>query len=245
VNRRNFFGGLAAGSLVACAGCRPAPPIRTVEYPSPRKQDPDRLVVMLPGFGDQPDAYDDHGFVGLLPRAGVDADVVAVHAHLGHYVDRDLLPRLRDGVIEPARDRGVQAIWLVGASMGGLGALLAAREFEDRIQGAVLLSPHLGSRKITREIAAAGGPKTWTPPQTPSKDYTVELWRWLRGYAEDGATRPRLYLGYGTKEDRAPFDLLAGLLPPDRVVAVEGGRHGWPTWEKAFPVLVSRRAFTV
>lgn len=222
-------------------GCKPHPPIRTVDYPAPRVETSKQLVVMLPGLGDQPEAYDDHGFVGLLPRSGIDADVITVNAHFTYYSDRDLLPRLREGIIEPARERGYESIWFLGASMGGLGALLATREFADDIDGVVLLSPFLGKRKTIQSIVAAGGPAKWTPPAEPSKDYTVELWRWLRTYATEPGSRPPMYLGYGTKESNRPYSVLGDILPPDNVI-VQEGRHGWRTWEKLLPQLLSRGA---
>jgi pimeloyl-ACP methyl ester carboxylesterase len=197
---------------------------------------------MLPGFGDAPESFDDHGFVGLLPRAKIDADVVAVGARMKYYADRDLLPALEEEVIGPAREKGYEKIWVLGISMGGLGALLAAREFPEDIDGVVLLSPFLGSKKTLESIAAAGGAASWNPPAQESKDYTVELWRWLKAYATEPKSRPQMFLAYGTKENNRPHALLGDLLPKSRVIPVPEGRHGWGTWEKALPELIARGA---
>jgi pimeloyl-ACP methyl ester carboxylesterase len=195
---------------------------------------------MLPGFGDSPEDFEDHGFVGLVPRAGIDADVLTVGARMKYYVNRDLLPSLKTAVIEPAREKGYESIWFLGISMGGLGAVLAAREFPDDVDGLILLSPFLGKPKTIEAIKAAGGPAAWNPPPA-GDDYTIELWRWLKGYQTSPQDRPPIYLGYGTKEADRPYPVLGSMLPENNGVVAEG-RHGWKTWEKLFPELLSRGA---
>ncbi len=219
-------------------------PMRAVEVlDEPSADAPaSQLIVMFPGMGDEPEAYAEHGFLEGMERRGVRADIVSVDAHLGYYTKRELLPRLREDVFEPARAKGYESVWVVGISMGGLGALLSAREFEDQIDGVVLLSPFLGRRPALRRIANAGGAKSWEPPTETSSDYTVELWRWLRAYATEPVQRPPMYFAYGTKEGTRSYPLLAEILPPERVFAVTGG-HEWDTWSEGWGRLLSTDVF--
>ena len=49
-------------------------------------------------------------------------DCVAVDATIGYYLDGSVANRLQREIIELARTLGYREIWLVGVSMGGLGA---------------------------------------------------------------------------------------------------------------------------
>lgn len=244
---------LGSSLLVSCMAT--TEPIRTVEVlaedlaedpaEDPAASSPQRaetLVVMLPGMGDEPEAYAEHGFLEDMQRRGLEVDVVSVDAHLGYYTRRELLPRLREDVFDAAQSKGYRSIWVVGISMGGLGALLTAQEFGDQIDGIVLLSPFLGRRPAIRRIEAAGGARQWQPPAEPSSDYTVELWRWLKAYATEPATRPAMFVAYGTREGTRSYPLLAELLPAERVVTVTGG-HEWDTWKDGWARLLEADVF--
>lgn len=236
---------LGASLLMSCMAT--TEPIRTVEVlahdtASGSDSRARTLVVMLPGMGDEPEAYAEHGFLEDMRRRGLEVDVVSVGAHLGYYTRRELLPRLREDVFEVARARGYRSIWVVGISMGGLGALLTAQEFEDQVDGLVLLSPFLGRRNAIRRIEAAGGAVDWQPPAEPSSDYTVELWRWLKAYATEPGTRPPMFVAYGTREGTRSYPMLAELLPAQRVVVVAGG-HEWDTWKDGWAQLLEADAF--
>jgi len=239
---------LGTVGLTSCLAT--AEPLRTVEiadphadpHAEPASEHADTLIVMLPGLGDEPEDYTEHGFIAQLQGSGIEADVVSVDAHLGYYTKRELLPRLRQDVFEPARARGYRSIWVVGISMGGLGALLSAREFSDQVAGVVVLSPYLGQRSVLRRIERAGGLRDWQPPAEPSSRYTVELWRWLEAYATDPGSRPPLYFAYGTEESARGFPLLAEVLPAERVLAIPGD-HEWDTWSVAWAQLLRLPVF--
>jgi hypothetical protein len=80
-------------------------------------------IVLLPGFGDGPDTFEERGFVAALKRAAPDYDIVAADAHFGYYRKRSLIDRLDRDVVAPLRNAGYRELWLVGASMGGHGAV--------------------------------------------------------------------------------------------------------------------------
>lgn len=220
------------------AGCIAAPnPMRTVDArvrAEPDVGQANTLVVMFPGLGDSPDDYVTHGFMEQLEAAGRNVDVIAVDARLGHYKRSKFLPRIRQDVFARPEVANYDEVWVVGISLGGLGAILTAREFEAQVDGVVLLSPYLGKPKRAGAIRAAGGLGAWQPPKSPSDDYTVELWRWLKKEASGGA----LFLAFGSEEDSVGHAVLRDALPEDRVTIAKGG-HGWATWVQAWPALLT------
>ncbi|MCA9659678.1 MAG: alpha/beta fold hydrolase [Myxococcales bacterium] len=231
--------GLAVAVLAACATAKKNQPMATLRHPAAPER-ADTLVVLLPGAGDSATTYDREGFIAAAREAGSAVDLVAVDAHAGYYFGRTLTDRLWEDVLAPARAEGYRQIWLVGISMGGLGALLTAQRHADAIDGVVLLAPYLGKRRTIEQIAAAGA-RAWEPaPEAGSYDY--ELWRWLKGYQDPGAARPALYLGYGT-EDRGAgaHALLAELLPPEQTFTAPGG-HDWPVWRPLWREILSSLA---
>ncbi len=209
-------------------------PIPTVEH---RTGGPGAktLLVMLPGRGDAPEDYVESGFIEMLAGAGLAVDAVAVDAHFGYYYSRTLLTRLHDDVIAPARAEGYQQVWLLGVSMGGLGALLYAQKHAQTIDGLVLLAPFLGDDDLIDEIRAAGGLASWSPPAViDPDDYQRGLWAWLKAYTTDKTGLPEIHLGFGLAEDFAPAcELLAAVLPPAQVHRVPGG-HEWEPWRQIF-----------
>lgn len=226
------------------AGCfRPQPatvPLRTL--PVSAGNDSRCLVVFLPGRGDVPEDYVRNGFGEALRQAGSQCDMVGVDAHMGYYFEGSIVERLEQDVIGPARARGVERVWLVGISLGGLGSLLYAREHPEGIAGIVLLSPFLGTEDVTSEVAAAGGLRSWKPPQSPGERDFRGVWDWLQGYApENGgaANRPPLYLAYGARDRFAEVDaMLAEVLPKDRVFTLPG-HHTWRTWRRLWAAVLA------
>lgn len=229
-------------TFLGCARLRPTPvPLRTIKYPGGGQ--PRTLVVLLPGRYDSPEDFGRSGFPETAARAGAQADMVAVDAHLGYYLKRTIVERLHEDVIAPARPR-YERIWLVGVSVGGTGALAYAERHPENVDGLVLLAPFLGEEKVVGEVAAAGGLRGWTPPQPLAPDdYQHRLWAWLERYAAGSEGQIPLYLGYGTRDSFARANgMLGEVLPPERVFTVSGG-HDWKAWqvlwEKLAPVLVA------
>jgi hypothetical protein len=147
------------------------------------------------------------------------------NAHIGYYIGRSLVPRLKVDIIDPAREAGYEEIWLVGASMGGLGALLYNKFHPADVDGLFLISPFLGDREVTDAIIAAGGLETWEPgPFDTEEDWQIMLWDWLKTRSRAGWAGAPLYLGYGTQDSFVEAqNLLGANLPPERVFTSEGG----------------------
>jgi hypothetical protein len=93
--------------LVLCsAGCLYS---RAAEVPMPMQlhssgASPQGVVVFLPGLGDEPEKFVEHGFVGEVTSRGWDA--VVVDAHFGYYRERILKPRRDADVIAKLREKG-------------------------------------------------------------------------------------------------------------------------------------------
>ena len=233
--RRSLSAALVALAL-GCAAClrvRPATmPMAARALGSSSAESGRCLVLFLPGRRDSFGDYERRGFPEMASRAGVVAEYVEADAHFGYYQARTISGRLHEDVVVPALARGVERIWIVGISMGGLGAILYAREHPDAIRGAIALAPFLGEEE-PKLVASAGGLRSYTmgPPRA-GDDYERELWGWLKRYAEQGADRPPIWLGLGTEDELAPADrLLADALPPGRMFAETGG-HDWKTWTR-------------
>jgi pimeloyl-ACP methyl ester carboxylesterase len=220
--------------LFACmmAGCVPAAttPVSTVRFGLEGEPQKPVLLVFLPGRGDNGARFETEGFVAAVRRAGVQADMMAVDAHLGYYQERTLLPRLREDVIAPAKQRGYRQIWLVGISLGGFGALWYDIENPGDLAGVVAVAPYLGGPEVVSEVGRAGGLAAWNPPQEGAIDDQHRIWRGMKTYAEREKSGKRLFLGYGLQDSFAEADgLLAAVLPPDQVFSCSGG-HDWRTW---------------
>jgi len=198
------------------------------------------LVVFLPGRGDEPEDFGRNRFPDVLRRAGSRCAMVGVDSHLGYFVEHSIVTRLHEDVIAPARTRG-QDVWLVGISLGGLGALAYTREHPVAVKGLVLLSPYLGEDDVIREVQAAGGLAAWTPQGSPDETDFRSLWMFLKRVGAREPGLPPVWLGYGTREPFAvPDGLLAAVLPPDRVVTARG-HHTWRTWRSLWEKVVNRR----
>lgn len=216
--------------LSACAGALDDP-ISTVAYRQAEPEFARVLVVMLPGAGDRVGTYAKHGFVQTMRDSGMDVDMLEVDATYGYYRSRTLLDRMEHDVLAPNRDH-YDEIWLVGISMGGIGALLTAWTYPEDIDGLILIAPFLGRRKTLAQIDAAGGLAAWEPPATVDDDqWDVEIWRMLARMSEaQFAGKPELYLMYGEDDfGVAAHQLLAAAVPSERVKTTPGG-HAWTTW---------------
>ncbi len=225
---------LAALGSGACSLLLPrAPvPLRTIPYETVGAARPPALAILLPGRGGAAEDYASHGFVAAARAHALPADLVACDATIGYYARRTLLGRLRTDVVEPARRRGYQRLWLVGISMGGVGALLYAREYPEDVSGVILIAPFLGDEKVLRSVEQAGGLDGWRlPTDHDPEDWQPLLWDSLRrlGAGTNRAEIP-VWLGYGLADRFArAHALLARALPPAQVFTRPGG-HDWDAW---------------
>ncbi len=246
--------------LITVFGCYVAPqpvtvPIETIRYDAPRGEHR-MLFVYLPGYGDEPTAFARHGFIKDMRQRGIEADIVAVNAHMGYYLNGSIDTRLSEDVIGPAKSMGYKQIWLVGNSLGAFGSLTYARLHPEGIAGLVLLGPFLGEKKLINQIRDAGGLQYWNPADIAAKTregWEEQIWLWFKkrqqrddfkSCREGTACLPTIYLGYGSY-DRFSYaqKYLAGILPPQQVVAVSGG-HDWTTWHEAWTAILDKMIVT-
>jgi pimeloyl-ACP methyl ester carboxylesterase len=217
----------------ACSLFFPAPtPMRTLRRAAAPGRTSRCLVVFLPGMGDHETDFVEHGFLDALSARSMAVDVVAADATFGYYLNRTVVARLHDDVLQPAREAGYRQIWLVGISMGGMGALLLTKSGEPGLAGAVLMAPYLGDDNLLQEIDRAGGVARWNPGPIGERDYQRDVWRFIKEKTaqRDPEARPLLYLAAGDKDKlRFGHRLLAATLPSDRILWT-AGTHDWAPW---------------
>lgn len=229
---------LLAGLLtLSCAALRaPRTPMPMIEYDAAGAAR--ALVVLLPGRLSAPGDFERHGLLAAVRRARPDADIVAVDAHLGYYRAGVIRERLWRDVLQPATLR-YEEIWLVGVSLGGVGALAMTVTHGEALDGVVVLAPYLGPKALIRDIQDAGGPHGWSArhPDDPIEG----MWEHFRDRAAEPAAPP-IFLGFGSDDRRATdHRLFAELLVPRRVVERPGG-HRWPVWVGVFESLLETGA---
>ena len=222
----------------SCAILSSSTPLDVQTYHSPEKSR--TLIVLLPGIFDGADDFFRHGFVTTLSERGIAADVVAADAHYGYYVQRNIVNRIKNDIIDPAKRSGYRDIWLVGVSLGGYGALLYARAYPADLAGVVAIAPYMGRGDVARDIASSGGLYRWAPDPKSSGRSDYQVWQWLQEYPRRRVALPTVCLSYG-QADRFAFanDLVAEVLPAKMVTTVSGG-HDWATWKQLWGKVVDK-----
>lgn len=212
---------------------------------APKNDSPPIALIMLPGAKDGPHDFADHGFIQAIRERHLPVDVIAVDAHMDYYLQESITTRLAEDVITPLRERGYSRIWLLGLSLGGLGALDYARQHPAEIEGVILLAPYVGSRGFVSLLAHQGD-----FDNIPSSDIGLDqlaalLWRWIGNYRGTCAGLPAIYVGYG-EEDRFAVTgrLLSNQLPDGHAIVVDGG-HDWQTWTVLWRLLLDKNPFAV
>jgi pimeloyl-ACP methyl ester carboxylesterase len=198
-------------------------------HPAPEPRAQKKLLVMLPGAGMAAQDFAAHGMVSLAQDHDPGVDIIAARLTLDLYLDDQAGAALHRVIIEPALAQGYAQIWLLGISLGGMGALLYAALHQNLVDGIVLLAPFLGTPGTIAGIEAAGGLPHWTPNAATTTPETRML-TWLRDFIARAPPSPNLFLGFGEADRFARgHRLLAARLPPARVVTRPGG-HDWETW---------------
>lgn len=237
--------GIAFAAALGVSGCPPRTPVplEVVRYDAGNGKGHRSLLVFLPGRGDSASTFERHGLVAEVRERGLAADMIAVNAHLGYYRNNSIFTRLKEDVITPARAAGYDHIWLIGNSLGGYGALAYAKEYAQDISGMILLGPFLGDDDLITDIRRNGGLPSWSRGVVlgdPREDWGKRLWLWLNDCEQQEACFSKIHLGYG-RGDRfsGGQGFLASLLPPEQVIAVDGG-HDWPTWKKLWRMFLEK-----
>jgi pimeloyl-ACP methyl ester carboxylesterase len=219
--------------------------IPTTWYYRHDEESPTKLWIMLPGLNQPADVFEKHNFIEKLKGVDFRADIVAVDADLNYYMERTLTKHLLEDIIIPARERGYKKIYLVGISMGALGALIHARKHPETIDGVFAIAPFLGNVSVVEEISSAGGLRSWQPKDTPDyeEDFERSIWFWLKQYELTIKNEPPLFLGFGESDDFTRANrILATVLPEDRVFTAPGG-HDWQSWIQIFDAFLASGAF--
>lgn len=236
---------LAPFALIACTARGDATrPVPTALVHASRQVPPAhdrRVVVMLPGRGDDLAGLQRRGAAQIIQSEWPDADVVLTGLTMPYYTSGVATRRLHDEVIAPLKLQGYRQIWVAGISLGGMGALLYDRAYPGQVAGMLLLSPYLGGNAIEREIRGAGGLAAWNPgPAQPIGPDTFprELWRYMKQWTQNPARAQTVWLAYGENEHlRAGIELMSPQLPADHVRMLPG-HHNWTLWNPALHQLL-------
>lgn len=223
---------LMAASLCFTSGCfsRATIPIPVLEYGRMDASENKNLLILLRGIGGSSEDFDKYGLIQAIRSRRLPFDISVPDAHFGYYKSRTLEERLKEDLIEPARQKGYQQIWLAGFSMGGLGSLFYLKNFKKDVDGVILVSPFMGWETILNDIEASGGIRTWEP-QRNSDNWQQLIWGWVKTYIESPDAYPPIYLGYGNQDGmtgKGPA-LLSVAFPKERVFTIKG-RHDYKTF---------------
>jgi len=236
---------LAAVSLAGCIVIGDSSvPIATVAATAPQPSSERVLVIVLPGFGSDAAELKDRGIAQAIQESWPEADILLTSATFAYYRDGKLVPRLREEIVRPSLLKGYRRIWLAGASLGGMGALLYERDHPGEIEGIALFAPFLGDGKLLDEIRAAGGPRKWDPGPLPAEmnadNFQRQVWKMVKGWADRPELARRVWLACGTSDHLLDdARLLAPELPEGHYLELPGG-HTWSLWVRAAKELFSR-----
>ena len=232
---RSLAAFLAALSLAGCiviGDARQPIAFETIAAPKPAAER--TAIIVLPGFGVDANEMKERGVAKTIQEAWPEADVVLVSATFDYYREGKLADRLHEEVVAPVQRAGYKRIWLAGASLGGMGALLYEQQHPRTVTGIVLFAPFLGDRSLMQEIDKAGGPRAWNPgelsDELTSENYQRLVWKMVKGWAEHPQEARRVWLACGVEDGlMRSARLMATALPQDRFVELPGG-HTWAAW---------------
>jgi len=235
--------GLVSGLVFSLLfGCATNAPLKTLYYRNNEYAFQKNMIIFLRGYSGSNKDFASNGFIDDVRIRKLPFDMAAPDAKPGYYFGETLIQRLRADVIEPARAKGYRRFWLVGVSIGGLGAIMYMLKHPDDIEGVLVISPFLGYYWIIHEIRNAGGVRKWEPGKyDPDKDWQRMLWDSLKQLATSKKSRlNELYLGYGTEDTFAAAQKLLGdLLPHDHVIITSGG-HTAETMERIWRLFLEK-----
>jgi hypothetical protein len=205
------------------------------------------LFVFLPGRRDRASDFVRRGFITLAQNRIPHLDCVAVAATIGYYLDGSVADRLQREIVGPARTLGYREIWLVGVSMGGLGAFFHERAYPGGVNGLILLAPFVGDNlKLFAEIDAAGGAVSWacsqptTDEQGNKNNFQRELWLFLGRRQFDQQGQLQIWIAYGDADRLLPgIERLKSAIPPECVFRFTGG-HTWEVWTTGFTEILGK-----
>ena len=214
------------GQISGCAFIQPTRvPIESYYYNYDKSNS--ILVVLLPGFGDLPEQFVTHGTVEQIMACRPEVNILGVNSHFGYYRESIIVDRLQEDIIAPARASGIEQIWLLGISMGGLGSLITQREHPDEIQSVIVMAPYIGEWDEISEYIS--DPEKAAQSIRPE---FINLWQWLSSKPKDEAN---ITLAFGEDDHlNSQHRWFASLLGDSRVVKAPGA-HKWAVWKTLWP----------
>jgi pimeloyl-ACP methyl ester carboxylesterase len=239
---------MVVAALLVGLGCvPPAPPttipMREVRVPAAHEGGERCLVVVLPGLNNDPEHLRELGFADAIHDANVAADVTIAEAHFGYYAEHSIVDRLDEDLVAPALERGYSKVWLVGISLGALGALAYGAAHADRIAGIILVSPYIGRGEVLDEVRARGGARAWRDAHADELEREREngngpfwhaddasfyraVWSFVAEPRRTDGTEVPIYVGYG-RYDFLERDqrVLAQSIPRERLLLAYGGHR--------------------
>jgi len=221
-------------SCVALEGTQALIPVETIAARS--AGDGRRMVIVLPGRGDDLAGLKATGIAAVVQEQLPDAEVVLAGLTFAYYTEGRSVQRLHEEIVLPARGRGRSEIYLAGASMGGMGVLLYEREYPGQLSGLILMAPYMGGAAEIEEIRAAGGLRQWRagplPAQLNGDNVAREEWRVAQSWLDNPGRAQRVWLICGQGDPFHPAaQMLAALLPARNYFAPAGG-HSWRVWKE-------------
>ncbi len=217
--------------IVSCSGCVYLTPAKEPMGTTwlERAAGNEKLLLLMPGLGDDLDSFIDNRVAQRFVAACSGYDVLYVDAYLAYYRNHSLPVRLENDVFSQISDYKKKVI--LGVSMGGFGAVLSARDFNDQVDGLVLVAPFLGDEEVLKRIAAAGGVRRWQM-QDSSEQYE-RLWSWIKANANSPLLSEHTFLLTGDQDAMyESHQLLRPLLRNGYFRVVHGG-HKWKVWNRA------------
>jgi pimeloyl-ACP methyl ester carboxylesterase len=188
--------------------------------------------VLLPGLGESPSSFVKQGTVEQVVACQPKANIIGIDSHFAYFRNRSIVARLHEDIIVPARQAGIQRVWLLGISLGGMGSLLYWRQYPYELAGVVVMAPYLGEWDELRVYLNDRDSYL----ESPDKDF-LELWD---GLSNPPAAAPEITLAYGeTDKFNQQQRWLAGLLDRDKVITAAGG-HRWTVWKTLWPEALKR-----
>lgn len=222
--------------MTGCSTIRPIEdpiPVRTLTIGTAPAE---IALIFLPGRGDRMDAFVEHGLLADLEATGMAADIWLVDAHLGYYRSRTLGDKL-DASIMPHL-ANYREVWVVGISLGALGAVLLEADRPGRWDRMILLGPFVGNsqRFFSRSGVAAG--TSDAIPDAAGPEHLRLFWNWIIQHAHSDSPGPKLWVAWGESDRFAPHqDNLRHYLPAENILTLPGG-HDWITWRTAWQQLL-------
>jgi esterase/lipase superfamily enzyme len=216
--------------FLGCSGSRGKKTLPSVLYPSMTGRRV--LVVLLPTIGGKGYHYERKGFLDAVWERELEASMEVVDVKPTLYLGSRIVELLKTEVIEPAKAKGYEDIYLIGTSLGGYGALLYVSKYPEDVAGIVILAPFIGGDSTSRAIEKAGGLDTWEDCPFLAWTYACNLWKSLKDYVSDSRNQSKIVLGFGREDKFAnQCRVLADVLLPEQVFTVSGG-HDWATWKR-------------